>query len=150
MKSLRFGLKALEEKAKIEVRLKSRFALVPSEKEIDTTERVKKSYEYIYMGTNSAPAYIIKFSIADFKETGTITTSYNYLDTVLYDSKNGYLYFATWQSPPAILKVKIADFTIVDAIILDGYQYITDGVIDVDAGLAYFASGFDIIKFDLV
>lgn len=149
MTNYRFGLQKLPEKANVSVKLKSKFGLTPEKEEIKIVEPTIKPYQSIYAGTNSAPAYLINFSLDTFQETGTITTAYNYIDTVLYDNKKGYLYFATWQNNPAILKVRASDFSIVDTIILDGLKYITNGVIDVEAGFAYFSSGVDILKLDL-
>ncbi len=110
----------------------------------------------MYFQTFTTPASIYKVDIGSFTETGVIhpTALAGGINTLVVDTTTSphYLYWAeTEVSSPQVGKIALDTFSSWTTIGALGAYY-TSGVIDEDAGFAYFGTGFSsdrIIKVDL-
>jgi microcystin-dependent protein len=105
---------------------------------------------YIYFGTNTVPAYIVKYTISSDSMTSLIAgDGNNYIASSVIDKDNIYGYFTTSTIPSRIIKLNLATFTISSILEMDNnntysYNQISFGVIDKYSKYAYFGTDLTI------
>jgi len=96
------------------------------------------THGYVYVGTNTSPAKIVKIRTSDFSVVDTLTLDVNGVMSAAIDTTNSFAYFGNNASPAQVVKVDLSTFTEVGKIALgSGENTVKRMAIDTTNGFLY-------------
>jgi hypothetical protein len=95
---------------------------------------------YVYFGTRTEPAYVVKVRLSDFTRVGALALPLadGGITTGAIDASAGVAYFGTNANPGRVIRVDLGSFTTSQSLTLDTGEYLlTAATIDTGAGYLY-------------